>query len=461
MHAASLSAAVISSSALSDSVRITPLAVVCGAVAASVEGVARTVRANLGWDVLSLVGADGAVDAASRIAAARCFVLVDAVDGAVERLVAERAPRVPLVVLGGAPRSELSPSCWLPSMPAPALLATLLAQLVGAPPATRSWRRKGDMIIGQSPAVRELLATLDRVAPAEASVLITGESGTGKELVARAVHYSGPRADAPFVAINCAAIPEALFESELFGHMRGAFTGAVASRPGVFETAHGGTVFLDELGEMPLALQPKLLRVLETGQVTRLGSTETRQINFRLVAATNRRLDDEVQAGRFREDLFYRVRVFNLNIPPLRDRPEDVAPLVSHHLAQLAARDRRPTPVISQRALEKLLRHRWPGNVRELVNVLERAMVLAPTGGPIDEVHILLPEDATPMLQSFRDARDRFEAQYYKQLLRTAGGNVSLVAKLAKRTRTQVYESLRRLDIDPSQFRVFGELNRA
>src|SRR6185369_10539374 len=228
MHAASLSAAVISSSALSDSVRITPLAVVCGAVAASVEGVARTVRANLGWDVLSLVGADGAVDAASRIAAARCFVLVDAVDGAIERLVAERAPRVPLVVLGGAPRSELSPSCWLPSMPAPALLATLLAQLVGAPPATRSWRRKGDMIIGQSPAVRELLATLDRVAPAEASVLITGESGTGKELVARAVHYSGPRADAPFVAINCAAIPEALFESELFGHMRGAFTGAVA-----------------------------------------------------------------------------------------------------------------------------------------------------------------------------------------------------------------------------------------
>jgi two-component system response regulator GlrR len=309
--------------------------------------------------------------------------------------------------------------------------------------------------------VRELLATLDRVAPADAAVLITGESGTGKELVARALHYSGPRADAPFVAINCAAIPESLFESELFGHVRGAFTGAVASRPGVFEAAHGGTVFLDELGEMPPSMQPKLLRVIETGQVTRLGSTDTRQINFRLVAATNRRLDEEVEAGRFREDLFYRVRVFNLNIPPLRDRPEDVAPLVSHHLAHLAARDRRPMPVISPAALEKLLRHRWPGNVRELINVLERAMVLAPHGGPIDGLHILLPEDATPMLQTYRDARDRFEAQYYAQLLRTAAGNVSLVAKLAKRTRTQVYEALRRLSIDPAQFRVFGESERA
>jgi len=452
---------VISSSALPDTVRTAPLAIVCGAVAASVEGVERAVRGNLGWDVLAIGSAAAAAEHAGRIAAARCFVLVDGVDGAVERLVAERAPRSPLVVIGGNARAELSPSCWLPSMPAPALLATLLAQLVGAPPSTRNWRRKGDMIIGESPAVRELLTTLDRIAPAEASVLITGESGTGKELVARALHYSGPRADAPFVAINCAAIPESLFESELFGHTRGAFTGAVAARPGVFESAHGGTVFLDELGEMPLSMQPKLLRVIETGEVTRLGSTEARKINFRLVAATNRKLSDEVAAGRFREDLLYRVRVFNLNIPPLRDRPEDLPPLVSHHLAFLAARDRRPTPVISPRALEKLLRHRWPGNVRELLNVLERAMILAPTGGPIDDLHILLPDDATPMLQSYRDARDRFEAQYYAQLLRTAAGNVSLVAKLAKRTRTQVYEALRRLAIDPSQFRVFGEIERS
>ncbi|HEY1585187.1 MAG TPA: sigma 54-interacting transcriptional regulator, partial [Polyangia bacterium] len=370
-----------------------------------------------------VVGADAAALERARAATVRCFVIVGDVDDAVAPLVVGRTPKTPLVVIGAAPHAELSPTCWLSSLPAPALLATLLAQLVGAPPSTRSWRRKGDMIIGQSPAVRELLATLDRIAPADAAVLIGGESGTGKELVARALHYSGPRADAPFVAINCAAIPEALFESELFGHVRGAFTGAIASRAGVFEAAHGGTLFLDELGEMPLSMQPKLLRVIETGQVTRIGSTDTRQINFRLVAATNRRLDDEVAAGRFREDLLYRVRVFTLNISPLRDRPEDVAPLVSHFLAQLAARDRRPTPVISKAALEKLLRHRWPGNVRELVNVLERAVVLAPSGGPIDEIHILLPEDATPMLQGWRDARSRFEAQYYAQLLRTAAGN--------------------------------------
>jgi two-component system response regulator GlrR len=452
---------VISSTALSDGVATSPVAIVCGSSSSAVEGVERALRGSLGWEVLPIVGSDPAALPLARSRVARCFVLVGELDDALERLVAGRDPKTPLLILGGSPRTGLSPACWLPAIPAPALLATLLAQLVGAPPATRSWRRKGDMIIGQSPAVRELLATLDRIAPAEAAVLITGESGTGKELVARALHFSGPRADAPFVAINCAAIPEALFESELFGHMRGAFTGAVASRPGVFEAAHGGTLFLDELGEMPLSMQPKLLRVIETGQVTRLGSTESRQINFRLVSATNRCLDDEVAAGRFREDLFYRIRVFSLNIPPLRDRPEDVAPLVSHQLAQLSSRDRRPMPVISKPALEKLLRHRWPGNVRELVNVLERAIVLAPTGGAIDAMHILLPEDATPMLQSYRDARDRFEAQYYGQLLRTTGGNVSLVAKLAKRTRTQVYEALRRLAIDPSQFRVFGEMEQS
>jgi two-component system, NtrC family, response regulator GlrR len=452
---------VISSTALSDTVGRSPVVVVCGSSSSAVQEVERAVRGGLGWEVLPVAGADPESLRLARAAVTRCFVLVGDADASVERLVAERAPKTPLLILGGGPRAELLPACWLPAMPAPALIATLLAQLVGAPPSTRGWRRKGDMIIGQSLAVRELLTALDRIAPAEAAVLITGESGTGKELVARALHYSGPRADAPFIPINCAAIPEALFESELFGHMRGAFTGAVASRPGVFEAAHGGTLFLDELGEMPLSMQPKLLRVIETGQVTRVGSNETRQINFRLVAATNRRLDDDVAAGRFREDLLYRVRVFGLNIPPLRDRPEDVAPLVSHHLSQLSSRDRRPTPVISKSALEKLLRHRWPGNVRELVNVLERAMVLAPAGGPIDELHILLPEDATPMLQTYRDARDRFEAQYYGQLLRTAAGNVSLVAKLAKRTRTQVYETLRRLAIDPSQFRVFGEIERS
>ena len=318
------------------------------------------------------------------------------------------------------------------------------------------------MIIGQSPPVRELLATLDRVAPADASVLITGESGTGKELVARALHYSGPRADAPFVAINCAAIPESLFESELFGHARGAFTGAVAARPGVFEAARRRNA-VPRRARRDAAVDAAQAPARDRDRRGHAASAtnETRRINFRLVAATNRDLEDEVQAGRFREDLFYRVRVFSLNIPPLRDRAEDVPPLVSHHLAMLASRDGRPTPVISKAALEKLLRHRWPGNVRELVNVLERAMVLAPAGGPIEAMHVLLPEDATPMVATYRDARDRFEAQYYGQLLRATAGNVSLVAKMAKRTRTQVYETLRRLDIDPSQYRVFDAVERS
>jgi two-component system response regulator GlrR len=423
------------------------------------EPVERVIRSSLDWELVSLTGAE--VTGLTRTPAPSCFIVAGALEAGVAALVAQRGASTPLVVIGPAAHADLSPTCWLPSLPPATLLTALLVQLVGSPPKKRSWRRKGDMIIGQSPAVRELLATLDRIAPADASVLISGESGTGKELVARALHYSGPRADAPFVAINCAAIPEALFESELFGHVRGAFTGAVAARAGVFEAAHGGTLFLDELGEMPLSLQPKLLRVLETGEVTRVGSSETRRIDFRLVAATNRRLEDEVAARRFREDLLYRVRVFNVNIPPLRERPEDVPPLVSHYLAQLAARDHRLAPVITKLALEKLLRHRWPGNVRELVNVLERAMVLAPSGEPIDELHVLLPEDATPMLQSWREARDRFETQYYAQLLRTTGGNVSLVAKLAKRTRSQVYEALRRLALEPSQFRIFGELERS
>ena len=319
-----------------DVARASPPAVVLGTQAAAVQAMEQAIRSSLGWPVLPITAGDAAALGRVRAATARCFVLVGDADAALAAALTERSSQAPLIVVGGAPRLDLAAAGWLPAVSPPSLIATLLAQLAGSSVSSRSWRRKGDMIIGQSPAVRELLATLDRVAPSESTVLIGGESGTGKELVARALHYSGPRAAAPFIAVNCAAIPETLFESELFGHTRGAFTGAVAARAGVFEAAHGGTLFLDELGEMPLSMQAKLLRVIETGEVTRVGSTETRRINFRLVAATNRRLDDEVAAGRFREDLLYRVRVFSVHIPPLRDRPEDVAPLVSHHLAQLA-----------------------------------------------------------------------------------------------------------------------------
>jgi two-component system, NtrC family, response regulator HydG len=316
-------------------------------------------------------------------------------------------------------------------------------------------------IVGQTPAMRAVFQTIEKVAPTDASVYVYGESGTGKELVARAIHARSRRASGPFIKVNCGALTDTLLESELFGHEKGAFTGAIKRKLGRFELADKGTLFLDEIGDVTPSLQLKLLRVLQEQEFERVGGEETIRVDVRVVSATNKDLKGEVAAGRFREDLFYRVRVFSLNIPPLRDRAEDVPPLVSHHLAMLASRDGRPTPVISKSALEKLLRHRWPGNVRELVNVLERAMVLAPAGGPIEAMHVLLPEDATPMVSTYRDARDRFEAQYYGQLLRATAGNVSLVAKMAKRTRTQVYETLRRLDIDPSQYRVFDAVERS
>src|SRR6185295_1107343 len=223
------------------------------------------------------------------------------------------------------------------------------------PPSSASglWRRKSDMIIGRSPGIMRVLEALERISASAAAVSITGESGTGKELVARALHYSSPRATAPFIALNCAAIPEQLFEAELFGYVRGAFTGAVATRIGAFEGAHNGTLFLDEIGELPLSLQPKLLRVLERGDVTKLGSNEPRHVSVRVVTATNRELDEEVKANRFRQDLFYRLNVFTVAIPPLRTRTEDVAPLVSHYLSIIAAREQRTSiPRLSPDALE-------------------------------------------------------------------------------------------------------------
>jgi DNA-binding NtrC family response regulator len=284
-------------------------------------------------------------------------------------------------------------------------------------------------------------------------VLVTGESGTGKELVARSLHYCGPRANAPFIALNCAAIPETLIEAELFGNARGAFTGAIAARECAFEAADGGTLFLDEIGEMPLAMQSKLLRVLETSEVQRLGSTELRKVDFRLVSATNRNLDAEVKQGRFREDLFYRVMVYPIHVPALRDRIEDLPRLVTHYLAVIAARDRRSPLRLTATALERLLGHYWPGNVRELVNLLERAALLA-RGSMIDVDQIMFSTDGTAgqdvprSLVPYREAKAQFEHDYYAHLVRAANGNISLAAKLAAKTRKEVYDALRRHGLD-------------
>ncbi len=383
-------------------------------------------------------------------------------EGATSDLVAyakARSRHVPLIVIGCEPLPGASPDVWLPMPPAATLLGSLLAHLLdahgdGAPPAP-SWRRKSDMIMGNSRQVRQLFHTLDQLAPAQTPVLISGESGVGKELVARALHFSSPRAAQPFIAINCGAIPEPLFEAELFGYQRGAFTGAVSSHVGAIESAHNGTLFLDEIGELPPSMQTKLLRVLETSEVQRVGSTEPKKVNFRLVTATNRELDKEVAAGRFREDLFYRIMVYPLHVAPLRERPEDIPAIVTHHLSAIARRENRASLRLTPAALERLLAHRWPGNVRELVNMLERAVLLA-NQRVIDAEHIVFSrtsstEGTTPI--AYRDAKAKFELEYYSQLMRTAGGNVSLAASLGKKTRKEIYDALKRFDLDATDYR--------
>jgi transcriptional regulator with GAF, ATPase, and Fis domain len=235
-------------------------------------------------------------------------------------------------------------------------------------------------IVGGSPGLRKVMQQIELVAPTYAAVLVTGESGTGKELVARAIHDHSSRKDSAFIKVNCSAVPESLFESEFFGHVRGAFTGALKDKPGRFELADGGTLFLDEIGEAPLAMQAKLLRVLQEQELERVGDTRTRKVDVRIIAATSRDLKKEVDAGRFREDLFYRLSVFPIQIPPLRERRDDIPPLAAHFVKQSARRMNRPTPRITQATIRQLTAHDWPGNVRELQNAVERAVILSQSG---------------------------------------------------------------------------------
>jgi formate hydrogenlyase transcriptional activator len=239
----------------------------------------------------------------------------------------------------------------------------------------RTEQNFGDMVGGSS-GLRKVMQQVQLVAPTDATVVITGESGTGKELVARAIHERGARSDRPLVKLNCSAVPEGLFESEFFGHVKGAFTGALKDKPGRFELADGGTLFLDEIGEVPLAMQAKLLRVLQEQELERVGDTRTRKVNVRVIAASNRDLKQEVDDGRFREDLFYRLSVFPIEVPPLRERREDIAPLVAHFVRQSARRMNRPEPQVSKSALTQLATYHWPGNIRELQDTVERAVII-------------------------------------------------------------------------------------
>jgi len=287
-------------------------------------------------------------------------------------------------------------------------------------------------IIGESPGLRKVMQQIQLVASTEATVLVTGESGTGKELVARAIHDHSPRKGRALIKVNCGAIPENLFESEFFGHMRGAFTGAVRDKPGRFELADGGTLFLDEIGEVPLAMQAKLLRVLQEQEIERVGDTRTRKINVRIVAATNRDLKKEVAAGRFRQDLFYRLVVFPLEIPPLRERREDIAQLAAHFVRLTARKMNRPPPRFTKAHAEQLTAHDWPGNIRELQNAVERAVILAQHG----PLHFELPpRDAPPSNQTklppdetasvlTREDWKRQERESITAALRKSGGKV-------------------------------------
>ena len=321
----------------------------------------------------------------------------------------------------------------------------------GAPLAPAAEWRAG--IVTRSAKMEDLLRQARLVADSDASVLIFGESGTGKELLARAIHQAGRRADGPFVAVNCGAIPGELLESELFGHARGAFTGAVQAHKGLFQTADAGTLFLDEIGDMPLPLQVKLLRVLQEGEVRPVGSTQSIPIDVRVISATHRDLDAARAAAQFREDLFYRLNVVSLRLPPLAERREDIPVLATHFLRSLAERYRKPLPTLAPDAMALLIAAPWPGNVRQLLNLLEQAVALTTTAViPASVVQNALREDAAALVP-FEEARKSFEREYLVRLLKITGGNVTQAAQMAKRNRTEFYKLLQRHRLEPAMFK--------
>ena len=319
--------------------------------------------------------------------------------------------------------------------------------------ADTAWRSE---IVTRSPAIEDLLLRAERIAQGDASVLIQGESGTGKELLARALHRASRRAECPFVAINCGAIPEALLESELFGHKKGAFTGATADHPGLFVEAHSGTLLLDEIGDMPLALQVKLLRVLEAREIRAVGSTKTIPVDVRVISASHRDLNLAKSDGTFREDLYYRLNVVTLKLPALRERREDIPLLLSHFLKELSKRYQKNVTALSHDALEMMCAAAWPGNIRQLYNVAEQVVALS--SGEIVSTKVV--EQAMQMemqqLDSFEEARRRFEYDYLTRLLKLTQGSVTHAARLAKRNRTEFYKLLQRHGIEAAHFKSAG-----
>jgi two-component system, NtrC family, response regulator GlrR len=313
-----------------------------------------------------------------------------------------------------------------------------------------SWRQA---IITRSPRMEQILAEARLMAQSDASVLIHGESGTGKELLARALHATSARSQEALVAVNCGAIPENLVESELFGHVKGAFTGAVRDSAGLFSTAHKGTIFLDEVADLPLAMQVKLLRVLQEREVRPVGAVKPHKVDVRVISASNRKLEDEVKAGRFREDLFYRLNVVGLSLPPLGERREDIPLLAQHFMRSLAQRYAKPITAFAPGALEQLSTAAWPGNVRQLQNVVEKCVVLSTTSLiAASLVQSALSSQGAELLP-LDQARKIFERDYLTQLLKITNGNVSQAAKLAQRNRTDFYALLARHQIEAASFK--------
>jgi two-component system nitrogen regulation response regulator NtrX len=381
----------------------------------------------------------------------------------------QRRPDVPVVMMSG--KATLADAVRATKLGAfqflekPLTPEGVVAALRGALELSRAVRENrqlhaalghGDPLVGVSPAMDEVRALIARIAPTDARVLITGESGTGKELVAAAIHRQSPRASKPFVSVNSAAIPRDLVESELFGHERGAFTGASERRIGRFELADGGTLLLDEVGDLGPEAQAKLLRVLENGVIERVGGEKPVRVDVRVLAATNKDLERAVGDGRFREDLLYRLNVVPIRIPPLRDRPMDVPPLVRHFAARLRATLGRAVTVDAG-ALQLLVAYAWPGNVRELANLIERLAILTPSGSITaeDVARVLAPRGAPadtgadlPDLP-LTDALDRHERALIARALSAAGGNVAEAARRLATDRANLYRRMRRLGLEP------------
>ncbi len=312
-------------------------------------------------------------------------------------------------------------------------------------------------IVGKSYAIRTLTSQIEKVAVTPARVLITGENGTGKELVARAIHRLSPRASKPFIEVNCAAIPAELIESELFGHVKGSFTGAIQDRAGKFEQADKGTLFLDEIGDMSPSAQAKVLRVLQDGEVTRIGGAKRVQVDVRVLAATNKNLEDEIAGGRFREDLFYRLNVVPLHVPPLRERRDDIPQLAQHFIELISRRDGAPVRILDQSAIDALTQMEWPGNVRELRNTIERLLILSAgtriTSGDVGRLAGGRQADGASLgslldIRTFEEFKDAAERAYLLHKLREFDWNVSETARVLDMPRSNLYKKIERYGLE-------------